>query len=316
MLARALGSVVLQTFRDYEVRVYDNASDDDTAEVVAGFAKHHPQIHYFRHEQNIGSERNFQFGLERVETELVCFLSDDDLLLPRFYELAVAALDEHPTAAMASTGVIHANPAGALALEPSLRAGLHEPPDGLAEMLELNQPAWTGTIFRRAAVEAAGGLDEASVIDLDLQLRLAAQRPYVVIAAPGAILTTGNHFAKCLDWAPRFHVTEVKLEDDERIPISVRRLVRPDLERRLHSMVYETGIVAARMGKVDIARKASRVLTREFRDKRGAAIVYAAGNLGRLAPVVAPAYRALRSRRRTQHDGVQLPPEIKRLLTA
>ncbi len=294
LLRRALESVSLQTYPSFQVHVYDNASGDSTAEVVRAFAERDPRFRYHAHPGNIGSERNFKFGMGQVETEYFSLLSDDDLLLPRFYELSVAALDRHAEAAMASTGVIHANGAGALAREPSLEPGLHQPPEGLVAMLRANQPAWTGTLFRRSLVEKAGAIDEQTVIDLDLELRIAAHHPVLVLAEPGAVLNTANHFGKCLGWWDSYQRTIAKIEGDQSLPAEVRGLARISLERRLETTVFQTGLVASRLGRFDLARQAAHVLSSRYGDRRRAAIVTAMAVAGRAAPLLGPPYRRLR----------------------
>jgi glycosyltransferase involved in cell wall biosynthesis len=306
LLARALKSVLLQTYPDYQVWVYDNASGDATGRVVLELAERDERFHYHRHAENIGSNRNFRFGLEHADTEFFSFLSDDDLLLPRFYELAVAALDAHPDAAMAATGVIHTNLAGSFAREPSLEPGLHRPPQGLVEMLRLNQPAWTGTLFRRDVVDRVGTLDEASVIDLDFELRIAAHEPFVVLAEAGAVLTTDNHFGKVLDWPVAWGLTVEKLAGDPSLPAEARQLARTSLEHRLETMVYQTGVVASRMGRVELARKAATLLATRFGDPRRAARVRRLAALGRLAPVIAPPYKRIRAAARSAVPGRHL----------
>jgi glycosyltransferase involved in cell wall biosynthesis len=310
LLARALESVSLQTFGDLQVRVYDNASGDETEAVVRGYSTRDPRFQYHLNSENIGSNPNFRLGLEQVDTEYFSFLSDDDLLLPRLYELSVAALDEHPEAAMATTAVIHTNRAGSFAREPALPPGVHRAPSGLVGMLELNQPCWTGVLFRTAAVNEVGGLDDATVIDLDLELRVAAHHAIVVLPEAGAILTTDNHFGKCVQWPPAFDLTIAKIEADLDLPAEVRQLARPMLESRLKKMIYDTGVVASRMGKVDLARSAARVLSTRYGDRRRALLVSGLASLGRFAPAIAPLYRRARGTRgRPQSD--QLREELQ-----
>lgn len=295
LLRRALESVALQTFGDYEVFVYDNASGDRTEDVVREFAARDPRIHYFAHPENIGAERNFRYGLEHAETELISFLSDDDFLMPSLYELTVASLDAHPDAAMACTSVVHVNKVGTFAREPALAPGCYPAGEGLVAMLRRTQPTWTGTMFRRAAVTEAGGLDDSSVIDLDLELRLAGHNSVVILSETGAVLTSENHFGKCLDWLERFEVTIRKLEADTKLPAEVRQLAGPSLRRRLEAMVFLTGIVATRMGRPDLSRKAARVLSEEFGDRGKSFIVGTMALAGGLAPRVAPVLRKARS---------------------
>jgi glycosyltransferase involved in cell wall biosynthesis len=294
LLRRALASVSLQSYPSYQVRVYDNASGDATPDVVRSFSDHDRRFQYVGRLANVGAERNFRLAMEQVDTEYFSFLSDDDLLLPRFYELTVAALDQHPDTGMAATGVIHANGAGGLAREPSLSPGVHRPPEGLVEMLRINQPAWTGTLFRRAVIDQVGAIDENAVIDLDLELRIAAHHPVVVLAEAGAVLSTENHFGKCLRWSRPYQATIATLMRDETLPIEIRRLAQAELEERLRSMVYQTGVVAARMGKVDVARQAADVIESDYGDHRRAWALRAMALAGLLAPLVAPPYRRLR----------------------
>jgi cellulose synthase/poly-beta-1,6-N-acetylglucosamine synthase-like glycosyltransferase len=297
LLARALASVRLQTYPNYRVCVYDNASGDSTREVVQGFANRDRRFEYFAHDKNIGAELNFRYGLERVETEFFSFLSDDDLLLPRLYEMAVRALDENPDALMAATGVVHASPGGGFALEPSLAPGVHRPPEGFEGMLRLNQPCWTGAVFRRAVLDEVGTIDEATVIDLDLELRLAAHHTFVVLAEAGGVLTTAHHFGKCIGWPPRFARIIDKLAGDDDLTAAQKELARMTLWQRLHTMVYQTGIVATRMGKQDVASAAARVLAGDFGDRAGAVKVRAFAVLAPLAPVA----RRLRQKRRARN---------------
>ena len=83
-LRRAIESVLGQTFGEYSILVSDNASSDDTAEVVAAFDD--PRISYVRMDQNVGWLGNFNASLDRVDAEFVVVLGDDDQLLPTFLE--------------------------------------------------------------------------------------------------------------------------------------------------------------------------------------------------------------------------------------
>lgn len=53
-LPRSLGSVLGQTFRDLEVIVVDDASTDDTREVVAGLAETDTRLRHIAHPINRG----------------------------------------------------------------------------------------------------------------------------------------------------------------------------------------------------------------------------------------------------------------------
>ncbi len=64
----------------YELVIADNASPDDTGEVVAKFQRQLP-IRYLRHDENIGCFPNVQFVMMQAAGKYVVYLSDDDCIL-------------------------------------------------------------------------------------------------------------------------------------------------------------------------------------------------------------------------------------------
>ena len=91
LLGRAIESVIGQTFPEFQLNVYDNASSDDTEHIVADYAARDPRVKYHRHASNIGLAKNLAFGLDRVTTPYFSVLSDDDWLLPGFYRASIGS---------------------------------------------------------------------------------------------------------------------------------------------------------------------------------------------------------------------------------
>jgi glycosyltransferase involved in cell wall biosynthesis len=96
MLRRAIRSVLDQTYPYLKICVYDNASNDETPEVVRTLALQDSRIHYHCHPENIGTQDNFIFGLSQADTPFVHLISDDDFLLPDFFAQATSALKKIP----------------------------------------------------------------------------------------------------------------------------------------------------------------------------------------------------------------------------
>lgn len=65
---------------EIEIVVSDNASSDDTPEVVARFAD--PRIVYRRTEQRLSMRENFQFALSHTTGDYIVYIGDDDSILP------------------------------------------------------------------------------------------------------------------------------------------------------------------------------------------------------------------------------------------
>jgi glycosyltransferase involved in cell wall biosynthesis len=86
LLNRAIQSVLDQTFQDRCIIVMDNNSSDDTSVVVNKYIANGEKIKYICNETNLGGLKNFYLGINEVETDYYCLLSDDDFLLPSFME--------------------------------------------------------------------------------------------------------------------------------------------------------------------------------------------------------------------------------------
>jgi|BioPla2DNA2_1021312.scaffolds.fasta_scaffold23167_5 glycosyltransferase involved in cell wall biosynthesis len=99
-IARALNSVLAQTFQDFEVIVVDDGSTDDGAEVVRGFDD--PRIWLIQQEnRGVSAARNR--GIEAARAELVAFLDADDEWLPGFLETILRLRTLYPDAGLYGT---------------------------------------------------------------------------------------------------------------------------------------------------------------------------------------------------------------------
>jgi glycosyltransferase involved in cell wall biosynthesis len=272
LLRRAIRSVLNQTCSSSRVCVYDNASGDGTASVVAELAKEDSRIAYYCHPANIGSIPNFQYGMKRVGTPFFSFLSDDDLLLPRFYEIALRLFEEYPEAMSAVCATLMVNGRGQLqwkSLE-EWRSGLYRPPEALLAMVNTIQPSWTSMMFRREAIDTVGLLDEevGSACDLDYELRLASRCPIAVSLEPGGIFV--QHDESCsagltLDstWPGWKKIIE-NVVKEKGISPSVRERAKEALTERLTLLLFwRYGLKALSRRNWRDAEKSAAVLARE-----------------------------------------------------
>jgi glycosyltransferase involved in cell wall biosynthesis len=90
LLGECLASVLAQDVDGMAVLVQDNASTDETAGRVAGFADE--RIVYRVNDRNLGFFRNWKLGLEAVRSPWVAFLQDDDLWHPDFLSATLGAV--------------------------------------------------------------------------------------------------------------------------------------------------------------------------------------------------------------------------------
>ena len=77
-IGEAIESVLAQTFTDFELLVLDDASPDNTAEVVLRYRD--PRIRFLRNERNAGVQANWNRCLELARGRYFKLLPQDDLL--------------------------------------------------------------------------------------------------------------------------------------------------------------------------------------------------------------------------------------------
>jgi glycosyltransferase involved in cell wall biosynthesis len=101
-LRGSIASVLSQTYVDFTLLVSDNASEDETPEVVKSFDD--ARISYIRLPEDVGLVGNHNQLLARVESEYVLILPDDDIAYPELLDTTVDVLDRRPGA-----GMVHSN---------------------------------------------------------------------------------------------------------------------------------------------------------------------------------------------------------------
>lgn len=93
-LRECLASILDQSLEDIEIWVSDNASTDDTSDVVASFGD--PRLHHDRLDRNIGLFGNLSRSLKLGSAPYLTFLPDDALMLPENLKRKVGILEAHP----------------------------------------------------------------------------------------------------------------------------------------------------------------------------------------------------------------------------
>ena len=105
-IAQTVRSALDQDIADLEILVVDNASSDDTGNVVRGIAAGNARVRYVRHPANIGMARNFSACISLAKGEFVQILCADDALEPGCTDALVDALTKHPECVLAGCGRI------------------------------------------------------------------------------------------------------------------------------------------------------------------------------------------------------------------
>lgn len=182
-LPRCIESVLGQTYRDWEMVVVDDASDDDTAEVVNRYPDR--RIRLLRNLRNRGLPATLNRGYRSARGRYICDVDEDDWLSSTSLEARVEAL-ERTGASMVHAGLIaHDVRAGT---EKHFAPLPHDVPGALASFLgyrdagsAFQKPEGVGLnahtmMWRRAVLRTTGGRDTSwhPIDDYEFMLRMLA----------------------------------------------------------------------------------------------------------------------------------------------
>lgn len=168
----AIESVLSQTLGDFELAVVDDGSTDDSASVVSGYLSDKRVVYRKKDNGGVASARNLGLGI--TNGEYVCILDQDDLWLPGKLEAQAAFMESVDEAKAVYTGVRRIDKEGRSLGERDF------PPPREGDLFRIFLARGVAVpivsvMFRRPALEAAGGFDEKlfGKDDFDLLTRVA-----------------------------------------------------------------------------------------------------------------------------------------------
>ena len=91
LLSRAIQSVLNQTYKDFEIIIVDDASSDETGDMIENLSD--PRIKYVRHVDNQGGAAARNTGIKHSRGSYIGFLDDDDEWLRTKLESQVEYLE-------------------------------------------------------------------------------------------------------------------------------------------------------------------------------------------------------------------------------
>jgi glycosyltransferase involved in cell wall biosynthesis len=195
MLRESIESVLSQPRSDLRLVVCDNASADDTADVVASF--NDSRLAYVRSDVNVGMIGNLNRAIGLAETEFLVLLPDDDLLYPGYFDAVMDVFDRYPRAGLVHTAFDLIDHESALLEADRNLLGTSEPVvvesghQFLKRSMRVSWPVcFSSAMYRTAAIVGSGGLnaEEEPFADLPMWMRLALDWDFAFLGEPLAAI--------------------------------------------------------------------------------------------------------------------------------
>ena len=110
LIGQTLDSALDQTYNNIEIIVVDNASTDNTWEVIQRYEKQDDRIKAFRNDTNIGPVKNWRKCLDHATGEYAKILWSDDLITPDFIEKTIPWIEDKDVGfVFTGTEIFHAD---------------------------------------------------------------------------------------------------------------------------------------------------------------------------------------------------------------
>lgn len=93
VVKRAIASVQSQTYQDLEIIVVDDASEDNTVEVIQSITDH--RLRYICHQTNLGGSEARNTGIKQAQGQYIAFLDSDDVWLTDKLTAQLTAIAPH-----------------------------------------------------------------------------------------------------------------------------------------------------------------------------------------------------------------------------
>jgi glycosyltransferase involved in cell wall biosynthesis len=245
-IERAVDSVLVQGFHDYEIVVIDDKSTDDTAEVVQ--RRYGEQVRLLRLPQNVGESGAMNAGITDARGEFIAFLDADDEWLPDKLEPQVAVLKRNPRAALVACGCRFVDPSG----ETVRDAGIFSVNVARSEiwrvLLARTLLAKPCVVARADALRAVGPFDTGLAVgaDQDMWIRLALHGEIELVPAILVLVhdTAGSLTKAYADRVDRYMLPMIRRHIDaqrHRLPREEIRAILGERYATIGRNLYQAG---------------------------------------------------------------------------
>jgi glycosyltransferase involved in cell wall biosynthesis len=259
-----LDSVLVQTFRNFEIVVINDGSPD-TASLERALEPYRSRIHYIS-QRNAGPSSARNHGIREARGKYIAFLDSDDLWLPQHLSVMVAVLEQDAALGLVYADALHLEgdrPIGT-AFDTVPQAGPVNFETLLLEQCTVNT---SSTVALRQALLDAGLFDEQMnrCEDYDLWLRMAQRGIRMAFVRDIQIChRRGNGLAADRERMKRgrAHVYD-KMAAVSGIPAAERAKVkqrRADLEAEIQMEIARSSLLAGDFDAARLATYKARVL--------------------------------------------------------
>ena len=111
-IAESISSILNQTYEDWELILINDASSDNTLEIITRLSREDPRIKVIDNAKNLGLTVSLNVGIKNSRGEFIARLDSDDLAEPSRLETQLEYLHIHPDVGLVGSGAYLVNSFG------------------------------------------------------------------------------------------------------------------------------------------------------------------------------------------------------------
>lgn len=105
-IEESITSVSKQSFTKWELIIIDDASNDDTQEIVNRIKKKERRIRYYRNQNRLGLTKNLNYGIDLAKADLIARIDSDDVWISKYkLQKQISFIKNHPNTGLIGTWV-------------------------------------------------------------------------------------------------------------------------------------------------------------------------------------------------------------------
>ncbi len=164
-LKHSIGSVLNQTYADFDFLIVDDCSTDHSLKIIESF--HDRRIKIYHNAKNLGQTKSLNLGLKLAEGDYIARMDGDDIALPQWLEAQVNYIKRNPGCSVVSSYAIAID-------EQNKIKKIYKPPshreDIILRSLIASPINHVGSVFKKKDVIENDGYDESYIIAADYAL--------------------------------------------------------------------------------------------------------------------------------------------------
>ncbi len=184
-LGRAIESILSQTFNDFEFIIINDASQDNTAEILATYQKKDKRIRVIKNKEHLLIAASLNKAVNTSRAAIIARMDADDVSMPNRLELQYSFMSNNPDIAVLGANITIVDKKGTVILKREYPTKSEE----LKKIMFLYSPfAHPVVMFRKKAFLEFGGYNLKMVPCEDIDLWFKIGSKYKFASIPESVL--------------------------------------------------------------------------------------------------------------------------------